>query len=72
MSSVTLTARYGARSNDSQQEGGVARSWAMILNSADQLGNAYAQQLASLGFDLILCGPPIDEDRMQGQATIIE
>jgi len=44
----------------------------MILNSADQLGNAYAQQLASLGFNIILSGPPIDEERMQGQASIIE
>ena len=44
----------------------------MILNSADQLGNAYAQQLAALGFHLILSGPPIDEERMQGQASIIQ
>ena len=76
LSSVTLTARYGGGHGSRVSGGDLAspreRAWAMILNSADQLGNAYAQQLASHGFDLILCGPPIDEDRMQGQASIIE
>ena len=41
LNSVTLTARYGGKL---QATGGSEeRSWAMILNSADQLGNAYAQ-----------------------------
>ena len=44
----------------------------MILNTVDQLGNAYCQQLASLGFDIVLSGPPVDEERMERQAEYIK
>ena len=44
----------------------------MILNSIDQLGNAYCQQLAASGFNIILCGPPIDQKRMEHQATVLK
>ena len=47
-------------------------AWAMILNSTDSLGNAYCHHLGGAGFNLILCGPPIDLDRMQGQASILK
>ena len=35
------------------------------------MGNTYACQLAANGFDLVLCGPNIDEDRMLSQAAIL-
>ena len=43
----------------------------MILNTVDQMGNAYCNQLAALGFDLILSGPPIDSERMEKQASLV-
>ena len=43
----------------------------MILNTVDQMGNAYCNQLAALGFDLILSGPPIDSERMEKQASLL-
>ena len=43
----------------------------MILNCADQLGNAYSHQLASYGFAILLCGPPVDQERMDGQASLL-
>ena len=44
----------------------------MILNTVDQLGNVYCHELAAMGFDLILSGPPVDSDRMERQAALIE
>ena len=50
-SNASLRERYGS-------------GWALVLNSVDQMGNTYACQLASNGFDLILVGPAIEEERM--------
>ena len=44
----------------------------MILNCSDQLGSAYCDQLASESFNLILCGSPIDNERMKAQAAKLE
>jgi len=44
----------------------------MILNSVDQLGNAYCHQLAALGFDIILCGSDVDSERMENQSQLIQ
>lgn len=57
LSADTLRSRYGSP------------AWVVVLNTADQLGNAYCQTLASFGFDLILVGPPIDRERMDAQAN---
>jgi len=54
------------------QYGGNPQAWAMVLNTVDQLGNSYCHELAALGFDLILCGPQVDQDRMHGQGQIIQ
>lgn len=44
LSSVTLSARYGGGRPSTRGGGTPSQSaWAMILNSVDQLGNAYAQ-----------------------------
>ena len=43
----------------------------MILNTVDQIGNVYCHELAAMGFDLILSGPPIDSERMERQAAVI-
>ena len=47
-------------------------AWAMVLNSTDSLGNAYCHHLSGAGFNLILCGPPVDLDRMEGQASVLK
>ena len=44
----------------------------MILNTVDQIGNVYCHELAAMGFDLILSGPPIDSERMERQAAVIQ
>jgi len=59
-SSTSMPARYGTP------------AWAMILNSVDSLGNAYCHHLGAVGFDLILCGPQIDLNRMEGQAHTLK
>ena len=59
-----------ATSNQSLSER-FGSGWALVLNSVDQMGNTYACQLAANGFDLVLCGPTIDEDRMLSQAAIL-
>lgn len=44
----------------------------MIVNSVDALGNAYGHHLGSAGFDILLLGPEIDSDRMEGQAKALK
>ena len=60
-SSKSLIERYG----------GSPQAYVMVLNTVDQLGNAYCHQLAALGFDIVLSGPPIDSERMERQASIM-
>ena len=57
-SNQSLLERYGS-------------GWAFVLNTVDQMGNTYACQLAANGFNLVLCGPPVDLDRMHSQAAIL-
>ena len=44
----------------------------MILNCCDQLGSAYCKQLATQNFNLILCGSPIDNERINAQAAQLQ
>ena len=44
----------------------------MILNCSDQLGSAYCNQLATQNFNLILCGSPIDSERINAQAAQLQ